>query len=141
MPAVLGLHPLGPSMAVGVTSNMGTISGVTDSVESTSLLIGSSSSKGHSNVSNNGCVSKNFRGVGNTDRELGADLLRHVLAVLMSTMAMISSWHSWLLLDRSDNIVSLRLLGDGPRQPMTLLLGDAKKTFLYPAACCLRPRN
>ena len=141
VPAVLGLHPLGPSMAVGVTSNMGTTSGVTDSVESTSLLIGSSSSKGHSNVSNDGCVSENFRGVGNTDRELGADLLRHVLAVLMSTMAMISSWHSWLLLDRSDNIVSLRLLGDGPRQPMTLLLGDAKKTFLYPAACCLRPRN
>ena len=133
--------PGGPGLAVGVTSNMGTISGVTDSVESTSLLLGCSSSKGHSNVSSNRCVSENVRGVGNTDRGLGADLLRHVLAVLVSTMAMISSWHSWLLLDRSDNIVSLRLLGDGPRQPMTLLLGDAKKTFLYPAACCLRPRN
>ena len=97
MPAVLGLHPLGPSMAVGVTSNMGTTSGVTDSVESTSLLIGSSSSKGHSNVSNNGWESKNVRGVGNTDRGRGVDLLKDVLAVLMSTMAMISSCHSGCL--------------------------------------------
>ena len=131
------MSPGSPGLAVGVTSNMGTTSGITDSVESTSLLIGSSS-KGHSNVSNNGCVSENVRGVGNTDRGRVADLLKDVLAVLMSTMAMISSWHSWILLDRSDNIVSLRLLGDGPGQPKTLLLGDATKPFLYPAACCLR---
>ena len=83
---------------------MGTTSGVTDSVESTSLLLGSSSSKVHSNVSNNGCVSENVRGVGNTDRGLGADLLRHVLAVLVSTMAR-QAPHSASPYGRSGNLL------------------------------------
>ena len=38
-----------------------------------------------------------------------------------------------LLLDQMDNIVSLRLLGDGPGHGMTLLLGGATLPSLYPA--------
>ena len=86
---------LGISLTLGntVVHQTSTITNSLDSSGNTD----SSSSRGNSNASNTGSVSDNVGGVGNTDGGLGADLLRDVLAVVVSTRAMISWWHSWPL--------------------------------------------